>query len=343
MKTTSLNILESVPPALLDCTARTLADILPAPTLIHLEGRRTDPVFISILLHGNETVGLWAVQRILQKYRAGLPRSLSIFIGNIEATRAGVRRLPEQPDFNRIWPVPGTKPATPEEEMVRQVVNEMGLRKPFVSIDLHNNTGLNPHYACINRLDDRFFHLATLFSRTVVYFLRPEGVQSMAMAGICPAVTLECGRINDESGVDHAAEFIDACLNMEHLPEHPIRHEDIQLFHTVATVKIPADVSFGFGDPLCDIRLVDDLEYFNFHELPAGTVLGHYRETTEPRLDVVNEEGTPVEQRFLHYDNGEIRLATGIMPSMLTLDERVIRQDCLCYFMERFPLPDQSG
>jgi hypothetical protein len=28
------------------------------------------------------------------------------------------------------------------------------------------------------------------------------------------------------------------------------------------------------------------------------------------------------------------------MPSMFTLDERIIRQDCLGYLMERYPLPD---
>jgi hypothetical protein len=26
------------------------------------------------------------------------------------------------------------------------------------------------------------------------------------------------------------------------------------------------------------------------------------------------------------------------MPAMLTRDVRVIRQDCLCYFMERYPI-----
>jgi len=29
-----------------------------------------------------------------------------------------------------------------------------------------------------------------------------------------------------------------------------------------------------------------------------------------------------------------------LMPSMFTLDERVIRQDCLGYLMERYPLPE---
>ena len=54
----------------------------------------------------------------------------------------------------------------------------------FASIDIHNNTGLNPHYGCVNRLDPPFLHLATLFSRIVVYFKRPLGVQSAAFASV---------------------------------------------------------------------------------------------------------------------------------------------------------------
>ena len=47
----------------------------------------------------------------------------------------------------------------------------------------------------------------------------------------------------------------------------------------------------------------------------------------------------------IEFHNQFIR-AAGIIPSsakteiVLTADERVIRQDCLCYFMERCPLPE---
>ena len=57
--------------------------------------------------------------------------------------------------------------------MMRDVVAQMRLRRVFASIDIHNNTGSTQHYACVNRLDPPFLHLATLFSRTVVYFRRP--------------------------------------------------------------------------------------------------------------------------------------------------------------------------
>lgn len=334
-----LNTVTSLPPGFLQCQSTDLADTLPGPTLIHLSGCNTRPVFISILLHGNEPVGLQAIQSVLKDYRGKLPRSLSLFVGNIAAAKHGVRRFVDQADYNRVWPSAGVTGDTPEHALMRQVVDDMQQRDPFVSVDLHNNTGLNPHYACVNRLDHRLFHLATLFSRTVVYFQLPKGVQSMAMGELCPAVTLECGKIGDASGVAHAAEFIEACLHMDHLPEQPVRPEDISLFHTVARIEVPAHISFGFGDDKADIVFAEDLEYYNFTELPAGTRIGRYNHEHAAHLDVVDENGNKVEQRFLHYSNGDILLATKIMPTMLTLNADNIRQDCLCYFMERYPLP----
>jgi succinylglutamate desuccinylase len=336
-----LNKLDSLPDEFLECKVTELADILPGPSLVHLHGSKQQPIFISILLHGNETVGFNAVQSILCKYRnQELPRAISLFIGNVAAARQGVRRLDTQADYNRVWPSLATQSDTPEHHLMRQVVTEMKSRNPFVSIDLHNNTGLNPHYACINKLDHKFFHLATLFSHTVVYFLRPYGVQSMAFAEFCPAVTLECGRIDDDTGISHAVEFIDTCLHLEQLPDQAVAYEDIHLFHTVATVKVPADISFGFGETSSDLTFIKDIEFYNFRELPVGTLLGYYDQQTLPHLDIVDEYGNTVEQRFLQYNEGEIRLATPIMPSMLTLNEKIIRQDCLCYFMERYPMPD---
>ena len=337
----TLSELDNLPSGFLDCDVTELADILPGPSLIHLDGKKQQPIFISILLHGNEPVGFNAIQYILKKYQNdGLPRAISLFVGNIAAAKHGIRRLDKQPDYNRIWPSKAIQPDTAEHMIMKRVVTEMKARDPFVSMDLHNNTGINPHYACINKLDHRFFHLATLFSRTVVYFLRPYGVQSMAFSDFCPAITLECGRIDDKTGIAHAVEFIDACLHLDHLSEHPIQNEDIHLFHTVATVKVPGDVDFGFGESSSEISFINDIEYYNFRELPAGTLLGYYNQQTMPHLDIVDEYGNAVEQRFLSYNAGEIRLATVVMPSMLTLNKKVIRQDCLCYFMERYPLPE---
>lgn len=333
-----LTVLESLPPGFLDADAGRLHEVLPGPALIHLPGRRPEPLLACVLLHGNEPVGLQAVQALLREHsERELPRTLSVFIGNVAAARYGVRFLEGQPDYNRIWPEGSASGDGPEHRMMQQVVEEMRARRVFASVDIHNNTGLNPHYACVNRLDSRFFHLAALFGRTVVYFLRPHGVQSMAFAKLCPAVTLECGQPGQALGIEHAAEYLDACLRLAEIPAHPVPAHDIDLFHTMAVIKVPEATTFGFGSADTDIRFTRDLDRLNFRELPVGTALGWVRADGNVRLEAWDEQGRDVSARYFQLADGEIRTAVPVMPSMLTRDEHVIRQDCLCYFMERLP------
>lgn len=328
-----LSILPALPEGLLDLPAGSLHTVLDGPSLIHLQGRQQPPLFVSVLLHGNEDTGWEAIKRILRKYEATqLPRSLSLFIANISAAKQGLRRLDGQQDYNRIW----GEGDSPEHKLAQQVLHEMQARQVHAAIDIHNNTGRNPHYACINRLATPFFHLATLFGRTVVYFTKPDSVLSMAFAELCPAVTLECGQAGEESGIEHAVELVDACLHQSQIPEHPVAAGDIHLFHTMAIIKVPEDVSFHFnGDPHVDITFDAELDRLNFRELPVGTVIGRANGCEGAVLEAWNEQGMNVAELYFEVVEGDIVLKRPVMPSMLTLDERVIRQDCLCYFMER--------
>ncbi|WP_459867211.1 M14 family metallopeptidase [Endothiovibrio diazotrophicus] len=330
---------DRLPEGLLDVTSEALCRRLPGPSLIHLAGRQERPLFVSVLLHGNEQTGLQAVQALLRKYAGReLPRALSIFVGNVAAAAQGHRLLEGQPDYNRVWPG-GEGLDSPEGRMMAQVVEEMARRRPFASVDVHNNTGINPHYGCVNRLEPAYLHLANLFSRTVVYFLRPKGVSSMAMAELCPAVTVECGQPGQPHGRDHAADYLDGCLHLSAFPErHPVHHQDIDLFHTVATVKVPEEVRFTFGgaEGGAAIDFVRDLDHLNFRELPAGTFLGRL---DGGRLEAWSEAGDEVARRYFDQRDGELRTRIPVMPSMFTLNEEVIRQDCLGYLMERYPLP----
>lgn len=338
-----LQELDHLPKGLLDTDSRGLAALLGAPTLIHLRGARGPALFVSVLMHGNETVGWDATRALLAERLAHfgeprLPRHLSLFIGNVSAAAQGVRRLPGQPDYNRVWP--GSElPRTPEHGLMTRVVERLRERGVFASIDLHNNTGSNPHYACVNRLDNRFLHLATLFGRVVVYFLRPNGVQSLAMAELCPAVTLECGKVGEAAGVRHARDLVDAALHLAEIPDHPVAPQDIDLFHTVARVQVPESLSFGFPPEEADLVLNPEIEHFNFRELPAGTAFGQVRRAAVPGdlpLEVRDEQGQEVGERYFEVADGELRLRQGLMPSMFTRNQVVIRQDCLGYLMERY-------
>ena len=335
--TPMLTVIENhIPSGLIDARADQLLDFLPGPTLLHLPGRRQPALFVSVLLHGNEPTGLLAVQQLLRRYDSTvLPRALSLFIGNVTAARVDQRRLDGQLDYNRIWPGQGD---TAEHGMVAQVMDEMRRRGVFASVDIHNNTGLNPHYACVNRLTAPFLQLASMFGRTVVYFTKPYGVQSMAFAELCPAVTLECGQPGKAFGVEHARDFVDACLHLAQVPDHAVAPQDIDLFHSVAVVTVPPQVDFGFGNGAADLNLLEDIDHFNFSELPMGTCFG-WAASPQGRLMCQNEHGEDVSDHYFAYRDGRVELVKPVMPSMLTLDRRVIRQDCFCYLMERLEIP----
>ena len=338
-KPLELKQLESYPKELLNIRAEELYTIFPEPTLLHLQGMRPDTIFISILLHGNESTGFYVIQELLKKYEnTPLPKSISIFFGNTQAARHGLRFLDSQQDYNRVWPSTNY-PHSQEASVMQEIVDEMKGRNLFASIDIHNNTGLNPHYACINKLDNSFLHMAALFGPTVVYFLTPKGVQSMAFSDLCPSVTLECGKSSSEAGARHALEYVDAVLHMNKLPKHPIAPHDIHLFHTIARVKVPKDVTFSFSDKSADILFSKKLDKMNFAEMPPNTSLGKAN-SSAARLQAFNDDDEDIGNEIFHVFEDKIQLNYSMMPAMLTLDERVIRQDCLCYLMERISLPN---
>lgn len=332
---TILQQMEAVPSDLLTVTPRELYKVLPTPTLLHLQGRHPEPVFLSVLQHGNEHTGFFAVQKLLKKYhKQQLPRSISIFFSNIEAAKYNMRRLDDQVDFNRVWP--GHEYSACEESlMMQQITDLMRQRNIFLSIDIHNNTGLNPHYACINKLDSEFIYLANLFSRTIVYFTRPLGVQSLAFADICPSVTVECGKVGQKFGEPHALEYIESCMRLSEFPQHAIHSQDYNIYSTVGIVRLSKDISFSFKNQAADILLDADIDYMNFRELEPGTRLGKFKKKAYEGLEVWNNKGINVADEFFRFDDNEIRTAKAVMPSMLTSDEHIIRQDCLCYLMEK--------
>lgn len=331
---TRLKQFDRLPEGILEIDVGEIHTLIPDPALFHLPGKRTDTLFVSVLLHGNETTGLLALQKLLRKYRNQvLPRGLTLFFGNTQAARCNLRRLDNQPDFNRIWPGT-TLPDAPETKCARQIAEEMRRRDLFASVDIHNNTGLNPHYACVNKLDRPFLHLGRLFGRLLVYFTQPQGTQSLAFAEFCPAVTLECGRPGHSHGVEHACEFLDGCLRLNEFPAQPLTNNDVDIYHTVAQVTVAEGVSFSFSEEGVDLRLSEDLERLNFTEISAGTVFGHTG-LAQPPILVRDNGGNIVTDSFFALNEGQLRLARQAMPSMLTLNERVIRQDCLCYLMER--------
>ena len=337
-----LTELNYLPAGLLERPASSLHQVLDGPTLIHLPGRtESAPLFVSVLQHGNEVTGWEAVRRLLKSRYLDepLPCPLSLFIGNVQAARHRLRRLDDQLDFNRCWPG-GDLSDSPTGQVMQRVTDRMRELAPYASVDIHNNTGLNPHYAAINRIRSDFLRLASRFSYKVIYFTMPRGTQADAFASFCPAVTLECGLAGEVHGTDHSMGYLEGCLQLDTIDTRPVDAESLHLFRTVATVTIPDDVLFGFGDVPVDLSFPEQLDALNFVELPVGTPVGRVADGVARPVHAADTRGDDVTEQYFEIRDGRLRTRAEVMPSMLTMDRRVIQQDCLCYLMERIRFED---
>lgn len=330
MSRQNLTILSSIPGGFLECDARELHQILDGPTLINLQGERAEPLFLCTLLHGNETTGLKSIQRVLREYQTiQLPRSVSIFIGNIEAARYGQRRLPTQQDFNRVW-LPGEGS---EHAMTQDVMASMLKRSVFACIDIHNNTGRNPHYAIVATQEEAHIALAKAFSSRVVYATFPDNSCSAAFSEWCPAITIEAGVVGDASGVDHVADYLRSCIASDRWLKNATG--SFALYHTVAVVKVEDSCSIGLIGEDTDIELLPDIDRLNFTWLGPGTQLGKVRNSHGNCLRVDGAGDLTTLSDYLVTEHGALRTVKPIMPAMLTTDCEIVKMDCLCYLMER--------
>ena len=333
----TINILETVPPALFDTPARALLDLLGRPTLIHLKGEQDPPVFFSTLLHGNEISGWEAMCDVFgTALRNGRPlgRSAVIFIGNVHAAAQGVRSLPGQMDFNRIWR--GEHEHTP---LVEEVMAYLKHHQIFVALDIHNNTGRNPHYSVVTEMTPQTMGLAYLFSDKAVLVEEPDSVLTRAVQQFCPATTVEVGPIDDVQSTLRTVELVERYLALETIPEADTN--DLTMHRALARVHVADGVSFDFADERDATRLsTDDLvltagmEAVNFHAVSAGTEFGFTRKPLGRVLQVFDPRHDDVTDQFFEEIHGDITLRRPVIPAMYTMDHDVIRQDCLCYFME---------
>ncbi len=338
-----LQILDGLPDGLLEAGTADLAEILGGPTLVHLPGAARRPLFVSTLLHGNETTGWEALRDLLLHYQGReLPRPLTVFIGNVRAAKAHLRHLDGQPDYNRIW----SSSPKPEWAMARKVLDEISTLQPLACLDIHNTSGDNPVYACVHRLDETSLKLARAFSPINVYVTHPDTLLSVACSNLAPALTLECGKPGQGKVSERVRQYVQDCLELETLADLSVQSARTQLLRPVATVRVPVKVSFGFEDHQncsdVDLCFGADLDRHNFSAVPDGTVIARIRPDSGAHLEVFDHQGSDVSHHYFRTENDVLVAASELLPTLLTRNSRIIRQDCLCYLMEPVNMPEAS-
>ncbi len=328
--------LNKLPEGILDLNADQLHTKIDNHTLIHLSGKIQRPVSISILQHGDEYTGWDALKDYLNNHQHVLPRSLSILFGNIQAAKYNIRQIEGEADLNRRWPSHLNLDG-PVATTMREITDIMIERKPFASVDIHNNSGRNPHYSGINSLEPEFINLASLFSDTMIYFTSPAGIQSGAFAKFCPSVTVECGLSGTADGKEQTHTFLELLLSQSNLLTVPGILEHQRVYEIQSSIRIREDIDFGFEEDN-DFVLVKDLDYLNFHQINVGEIFGKINgKIADDQImpfAIIDENNCEVPNEYFTLKNNHIICSKSFVPAMITQNIKAIKNDCLCYIMQ---------
>jgi hypothetical protein len=321
--------------ALLDTDEHSLLQALGRPTLIRIPGEGTQPPrALSVLLHGDESTGLQAIHRVLQ-HRRRYPFDLYVMIGNVQAALAppgfASRYLDDQEDFNRIWGF--DDPTTPQRVAADAILAELRAAGPESVIDIHNNTGDNPFYAILTRVEPRALSLATLFTTTILRWDLQAATMMEALNDVATTAAVECGLPGRPESLAFAIDGIRRYLAAPPLDE-PARVADHDLLGGLVKVTVDPDARFRFGGELDDehdLVLRPDADVHNFVEVPPGHVLGAIHPGAALPLRAVDARGRDVTADHLVARDGEVALRRTSVPVMMTRTVAATRKDCLFY------------
>ncbi len=311
---------------LLDLPCHRLGDVLSGPILFDftVEGKR--PFFLSTLLHGNETSG-WEGFRSLVKDHLNSENTLPsciILLGNIQAAKKRRRLLDEQPDFNRIW----EGGASEYNQWADQVIDYALKRNPWFALDIHNNTGPNPHHAVLASIDKVTLAAARLFSNKAMFATQPHGVFTRRTATFCTSLTLEAGLPDDPNSTERARAYVDLLWQRQDVPD--VDCCDLDLYQN--NVRVIVENAASISNEEVPI-FAPKLHRFNFKTIPAGTELARLV-SDKARLLAIDEDLKDQTDGYLAYTGEQIQVCRDTIMSMYTDDPLIARQDCVCYFLE---------
>lgn len=334
-----LSVFDEAPAGLETRDAHEIGGLLDGPSLIRLNGGGERPLFISALLHGNETTSWDVARELISRARTGsLEKPILLFVGNIPAAAAKKRYIAGQLDYNRIW----SGGDRPEHRLADEALRIIRDTRPFAIIDIHNNTGRNPLYSCVNRLEPAHLHLASMFSDIAVYYTNPPSALSIACSGFAPSIAVECGKSGDREGFGRALGLVEQAMAAASFHGDFAHAPRLSLYHTLGRVVLDGGASFSFDGASADAMIARGLEDWNFTIVDVDRVWARVSTPVSP-LRVIDESGADVTDNFFRRDADEIRLKEPATPAMLSVDRDNARLDCLGYLMEPIDVAGRSA
>lgn len=321
----SLHVKTSLDPAILDLHASELHTVLDGPTLFDLTMNGQAPIFVAVLLHGNEISGWDAVRSVLKELlHNGQDLSMLLLVGNVLAAREGVRALDGQTDFNRIWEEENGQ----KFQWAEEVIERVAARKPWFALDLHNNTCPNPHHSVITDMNPSTLSAARKFSETAIFAMQPLSILSRRCSQFCTAITLEVGIPSDPTSSDRARAYLQYLTELGGVPA--THSDDLRIYtNKVRVVVENAQELDEWQVP----NFTPFLSNWNFKTLDKGTEIAQLK-NGGGRLLAQDERLNDVTSSYLEYKDDTVCLNSDVIMSMYTDNPRIALQDCVCYFLE---------
>ncbi len=307
---------ERVDEQLLHVEAHELHRYLKRATVFDLRQTAVRPFFVSTLLHGNETSGWDAVRRFISDYPDA---SIVLFLGNVDAAAEQMRHLPDEADFNRIWR------QKPWRSAMTQLLERFN---PWCGIDIHNNSGPNPHYSVVTDKTASTLALAALFSNKVIFTDHTLDILAHTVSFHCPALTIETGTVDDPASEQRAYDFLVRLNHLRRVPE--MHYREMETYETVGIVKVEHENGSLENFP----RFDTSLKQKSFDTLPAGSPFidclppGWKVNVSDPAHD------RDLTHDFLEFHDKRAFLKRDVVMSMFTNTPLLAIQDCVCYFLK---------
>lgn len=334
---------DGLPDELLGLGPMSLLEALQRPTLVRVPGRGEQaPRAVATLLHGDESTGLMALRRILER-RLTYAFDFYVLIGNVRAAIAdgGFRHryLDDQEDFNRIWGI--NDPTTHLRMAADRILEKLRGAEIESLIDIHNNSGNNPFYAIITRDRPIVVNTATFFTTTLLFWDMEAHTLMEALEDECAAIAVECGLPGRPESLAFAVDALRRYLGAGPMHTDEVRR-DYDLLGGMRKVIVRPEVAFRFGGELSDdVDFVIDGEadVHNFVRVAAGHVLGHVLPGAAMPVQVLDHAGGDVTAEHFTIDGGRVIVAQDATPVMMTRTVEAARKDCLFYLADELAAP----
>jgi hypothetical protein len=201
-------------------------------------------------------------------------------------------------------------------------------------VDLHNNTGHNPPFSVVTRLDETRLALTSLFSHLCIHNDLRLGTLIEATEDDFPGVTIECGRAGNPAADVTAFEGLERYLE-EEIPSAPTGG-DLTVLEKPIRVCIPNGTRLAFAEQAvagADLTVMGDIDRHNFQLMPPNEPVGWVEDADAWPVVARGADGQDVSRELFGMRGKLLETRQAGVPIMMTTDPVGAASDCLFYLV----------